>query len=160
MLDKTEQKFLTGEDSQTVVQSISSVLYQSGIALTQTGPTQWSGRGTVASYGMVPKVSLTLNPGQGGSYCDIRVGPDFETNSVVIILVAWLFFFPIAIVLLVLGYQDWQNRQTYLFQSLWTPLSNRIAAPPGAGGWGAPGQAMQQAPPQQQPPGDWGAGQA
>ncbi len=154
MLDKTDQKFLSGDDQQTLVQSMSSVLYQSGIPLQQTGPSQWSGRGSLASYGMVPKVSITLNPGQGGSYCSIRVAPDFETNSVVIILVAWLFFFPIALVLLYLGYQDWQNRQNYLFQSLWTPLSNRIAAPPGAP-WGAAQQGIQPA----GPPGGWGAGQ-
>ncbi|MEZ4223937.1 MAG: hypothetical protein R3B13_23505 [Polyangiaceae bacterium] len=154
MIDKTEQNFLAGDDGQVIIQSMSSVLYQAGIPLVQTGPMQWGGRGSAASYGMVPKVAITLNPGQGGNYCSIRVGPDFETNAVVILLVAWLFFFPIAIVLLVLGYQDFQNRQAYLFQSLWSPLSNRIAAPPGASAWGSPPGMM---PP---PGGGWGAGQA
>lgn len=149
MLDKNEQKFITGTDTASVVQSLGGTLYQWGVPLQQTGPTQWAGRGTQASYGMVPKVSVTLTQAQGGFFCDIRVAADFETNGIVILIVAWLFFFPVAIILAYMGYQDWQGRQNQLFYALWTPLANRLAQPP-APAWAsaaAPGAITPAGPP-------------
>ncbi len=159
MLDKNERQFFTGEDTQSVIQSLQGTLYQHGIGVTQTGPAQWGGRGQTAAYGMVPKVSISLMPAQGGFFVDVRVSADFETNGLVIFIVAWLFFFPVAIILGFLGYQDWQNRQMQLSQALWAPLAHRIAQPP-APAWGPQMGAPPQAPPTAGPPPGWGGGQA
>jgi hypothetical protein len=143
VLDKTERQFFAGEDSQSVIAAVQGALYQGGLPLSPTGPNTFAGRGSMASYGMVPKATVSLLPAQGGFFLDVRVAPDFETNSVVILVVAWLFFFPAALILMLMGYQDWQNRQALLFQSIWAPVAHRIAAPPaptfGAGPPMAPG---------------------
>ena len=149
MLDKNERQFLAGSDPNPVIQGISGTLYQAGIVLTQTGPNTWAGRGNVASYGMVPKVAVSVMPMQGGFFVDARIGPDFESNGLIIFLVAWLFFFPLAIVLGVMGYQDWQTRHQQLSGVLWSSVGHLITAPP-APQWG--GGAMA--------PGPWGGGQA
>lgn len=163
MLDKNERQFFTGSDTQSVIQSLQGTLYAQGIALTQTGPAQWAGRGQTATYAMVPKVSVSLMQAQGGFFVDVRVSADFETNGLVIFIVAWLFFFPVAIVLAIMGYQEWEKRQQALQQALWAPLAHRIAAPPQAA-WGAPpvGAAGPPMAPPAGPPGGppWGGGQA
>ena len=114
---------------QSVVQAIQGALYQSGIGMQQTGPNTWSGKGQQASYGMTPKVTLTTMPTQNGFSVDARVAADFETNGIIILVVAWLFFFPVAIILGILGYQDWQTRQNQLLAAIWAPVQHRMLAP-------------------------------
>lgn len=138
MLDKNERQFFAQEHAQSVIQTLSGTLLSAGIPLTQTGPNQWSGRGQLASYGMVPKVLVSMMPVQGGFFLEVRVVADFESNALVILIVLWFVFFPVAIIMAVMGYQDWERRQVQLFQAVWMPLSNRIAAPPGPQ-FGAPG---------------------
>ncbi len=151
MLDKNERQFFAGNDPQPVIQGISGALYQAGIMLTQTGPNSWGGRAQTGAYGMVPKVAVSVMPVQGGFFIDVRVSPDFETNGLVIFLVAWLFFFPAAIILGLLGYQDWQNRQQQLSGALWSNVQHLMAAPPPPQ-WGPPVATSGQPP--------WGGGQA
>ncbi|MBK7586738.1 MAG: hypothetical protein IPI67_41950 [Myxococcales bacterium] len=61
----------------------------------------------------------------------MRVIADFESNSLVLFIVLWFVFFPIALILALMGYQEWERRQLSLFQAVWTPLGQMIAAPPG-----------------------------
>jgi hypothetical protein len=131
MLDRNDRQYFTGQDVQSVLSSLQSTLHASGIQLMPTGPSSWSGRGTLAVWSMVPKIQVSVMPVQGGFFLDLRISPDFEGNGIVLFVVSWFFFFPVAIVLAVLAYQDWQNRQTALFNALWAPLASRMAPPPG-----------------------------
>ncbi len=176
MIDKNEQRFFGGQDVASVIQQIQGALYQSGIPLQQTGPNSWAGKGQQSSYALTPSITLTTMPVQNGFSVDARVGADLQTNGIIILIVSWIFFFPLAIILGVLGYQDWQTRQTQLLAAIWAPVQNRMLAPPqpqyGAPQqqYGAPVQ-QQQAPgqgfgppegappPQGGPPGGWGGGQ-
>jgi hypothetical protein len=135
MLDRNERQFFTGADPASIVNAIGASLSQAGIYLQPSGFNAWAGRAQNASYGFVPKVMVSAQPIPNGFFLDIRVTPDFDTNGIVIFVVAWLFFFPVAIILAVLGYQDWQNRQQQLFAAIWGPVANRIAPPP-APVWG------------------------
>jgi len=130
MLDKNDRRYLRGSDPTAIVGSIQGVVYQLGIQLQQTGPNMWVGRGTQASYGMAPKVAVTVTPFPEGFCVDVAVSPDFESNSIVILVVAWLFFFPVAVILAVLGYQDWERRAQWLQSAIWTPLAHLMMAPP------------------------------
>lgn len=131
MLDKNERQYFSQEHAQSVIQTVSGTLHSAGIALTQTGPNQWTGRGQVASYGVVPKVLVSMMPMQNGFFLDVRIVADLESNAIVILIVLWFVFFPVALILGLMGYQDWERRQVQLFQAVWMPLANRIATPPG-----------------------------
>jgi hypothetical protein len=140
MLDKNERQFFAQEHAASVIQTLGQTLSASGIGLTQTGPNQWSGRGQVASHGMVPKVLVTLAPVQSGFYLEVRVVADFESNALVLLVVLWFVFFPVALILAIMGYQEWERRQVQLFHAIWAPLAGRMAAPPGPT-FGPPGAA-------------------
>jgi hypothetical protein len=146
MLDKSDRRYFSGSDVQSIVYSVQSTLHQHGIGFQQTGPNAWSGRGQQVSYGFVLRVGLTITPAGDATIADLRVSPDLEGSGIVIFVLAWLFFFPIAIVLALLGYQDWERRSNALVASVWTPLSNRMIAPP-APHWGPPQMGAPPGPP-------------
>ena len=139
MIDKNERQFFRGQDMQSVLNTLNGTLQQWSIGLQQTGVNMWAGKGTQASYGMMPKVAITMTPVQEGFFVDIRISSDFKGEALVILIVSWLFFFPVALILAYLGYQDWTQRQTQLFQAIWFPLQGKIAQPPGPQ-WIAPAQ--------------------
>jgi hypothetical protein len=129
VIEKFERQYVAGGDTQSVVQSIQGTLYQHGIQVAAVGPNIWAGRSSHVSYGMRLKATVTVLPAQSGFTVDLRVGSDFETNAIIILIVLWLFFFPAAIVLGLLGYQDVSNRQTQLCQAVWSPLAGRLMPP-------------------------------
>lgn len=135
MLDKADQRHFAGTDVSSVVGSIQSTLHQNGILLQQTAPNVWTGSGTQSSWSIKPRVTVTVMQMPSGFGVDLRVSADFESNGIVLFVVAWVFFFPIAILLAVLGYQDWERRSVYLIQSVWAPLAAKMIAPP-APQWG------------------------
>jgi len=130
MLDKNERQFFSGQDPNSIVNVIGGSLQGGGIFLQPSAPNGWAGRAQTASYGLFAKVLVTATPMQNGFFLDVRVAPDFDNNGIIIFVLAWFFFFPAAIILGVLAYQDWQNRQQQLFSAIWGPVANRIAAPP------------------------------
>jgi hypothetical protein len=136
MLDKADRRYLKSADPAAIAGSIQGAVYQFGIQLQQTAPNTWVGRGNQASYAMVPKVAITISPIQDGVCVDVRVSPDFESNGIILLVVAWIFFFPVAVILAVLGYQDWEKRAAWTLSSIWTPLSAQMINPP-AVAWGA-----------------------
>ncbi len=112
-----------------MLQTLQQVLYANGIALQQTGPTTWAGRGTVPSYGLVPRVSVLASPTPQGFSLDVRVTADTEGSGIVVLIVLWFFFFPAALILGYMAWQDFQQRQTTLLQSMWGPVSHLFVAP-------------------------------
>lgn len=140
MIDQNQRQYFAGQDVQSVIAALQGALWAQGIQLAQTGPAQWSGKGSAASYAMVPKVSVGVLPMQDGFFVDVKLSPDFDMNGLIIFIVAWLVFFPVAVILAIVAYQDWQNRGQQFFQAVWAPLASRIATPPGPqfgpGAWG------------------------
>src|SRR5688572_7756542 len=106
MLDRNERQYFSGQDIQSIVNAIGGSLSQLGIILQPTGMNTWAGRAPGPSWGMFAKVLVSAVPVQDGFYLDVRVAPDFDSGGIVIFVVAWFFFFPAAIILGVLGYQD------------------------------------------------------
>ena len=109
---------------------------------------------------MVPKVAVTISPIQDGVCVDVRVSPDFESNGIILFAVAWIFFFPAAVIMAILGYQDWERRAMWTMSAIWTPLSAQMINPPAAA-WGPCMQAPQDRAPPAPPaaPGGYGGAQ-
>jgi hypothetical protein len=128
VFDKTERWFFPG-DMQPVLASAMSSVASSGFALQPFGPNSWAGRGNAASWGLLPMVALSVIPAQTGAFLEIRQSAEVDTNGVILIAVFALFFFPVALILGVLAYQDLQNRQTRLLQAIWAPISGASGQP-------------------------------
>jgi hypothetical protein len=131
MLDKNERNYFPGADVNGTLTLLGGALAQSGIQLAQFGPNTWSGKGSVVNYGIAPKASVTVTQMQDGFFLDVRMSAEFESNALILFVVAWLFFFPIAIILAVMAYQDWEARMRQLFYAVWGPLAPRMGPPPG-----------------------------
>ncbi|HNS96244.1 MAG TPA: hypothetical protein PKL73_04775 [Polyangiaceae bacterium] len=129
MFDRTDRQFFAGQDVQGVVTPLQRVLHSQGIPLQQTGATSWSGRGTVPSWGLVPKIHINAHPSQQGFFLDIRVFADVEGNGIIAFILAWFFFFPVAIVLGFVAHNNFVQQRDYLIHSLWSPVGHLIATP-------------------------------
>jgi hypothetical protein len=126
VIDQSEQHYFQGADLASVTQTMQNALYQCGVGLHQTGPDSWTGRANAASYGMTAKVSLSAQRVGEGFSVNLRVSPDFEGTSLIIFIVLWVVFFPAAIIVAVLAYQDFQNRGTHLMRSVWSPVQQHM----------------------------------
>lgn len=109
-----------------MIQSIQASLYRQGIQVGPIAPNSWAGRSNQVSYGMRLKATVTLLPAQDGFFVDLRVGSDIESNGIIVLIVLWFVFFPAALVIGLLGYQDVTAKQTQLCQAVWAPLAGRI----------------------------------
>jgi hypothetical protein len=131
MLDKNDRRYLKGSDPAAILGSIQGAAYQAGIQLQQTGPNMWVGRGAIGAYSLVPKLALTITPMQDGAcVVDVGISADLESNGIIVLVVAWVLFFPVAVILAVLGYQDWERRAIWLKSVIWTPLAHLMITPP------------------------------
>jgi hypothetical protein len=129
VIDRTDRQFFSGTGVADVVGQLGQPLAGQGIQLIQIGPTNWQARGNQPSYGLVPKVSLTASPSPGGFYLDVRFSMDLDATAIIVLVIAWLFCFPAAVVLAILGYQDISERLRLLHASFWAPVGHLIVAP-------------------------------
>lgn len=126
-MDKSYQQYFRGVDMRAVLEALWGGLQQHGVLVHQTGPSSYVGKGGPVSWGMVPKVTITATPTQDGFTLDTRISPDFDTNGLIVFVVLWLFFFPAAIIIGVLAWQDFQKRQNALMQGMWQPVGHFMA---------------------------------
>jgi hypothetical protein len=141
VIDRTDRQFFSGNGVADVVGRLGQGLAAQGLQLTQIGPSNWQARSNQATYGLVPKVSLSVSPSPNGFCLDVRFTCDFEGTAVIGLVVAWLFCFPAALILAVLAYQDITERLRQLHAVFWAPVQHLIVAP------NYPAPAWQQAPP-------------
>jgi len=128
VLDKVDRQGVSG-DLVSAVQTVQGTLYQRGIPTSAIMPNAWSGRAATASYGLFPRVQITAAEAQGGCFIDLKISADFDTTALIVLVVAWMMFFPVAIVLAVLAYQDWERRTRELRDAVWASLSHRLMPP-------------------------------
>ncbi len=131
MLTKNERRYFKSSDSTQVLQSLQGTLYQWGIGMHQIGNQVWEGKGQRPSYGLVPKVGVTMSPAGQDLVCvDVRVTGDVDQSGVIILVVCWLFFFPAALIIMFMAHGDFTTKQGQLAYAMWTPLSNLMVQPP------------------------------
>lgn len=129
MLDKNTRWFFPGQDVQGVMNSIGGAVYQLGIHLAPSGPMRWQGEGPKGSYGLGPKLWVTVIPDQGGFWLDIRLWADLDVGYLVLFIVLWGFCFPGAILLMVLGSQSWTQRADELMLAMQQPVAHLQSTP-------------------------------
>jgi len=129
MIDQSDRRFFAGSDVASVISRLAQGLAAQNLDFTQTGPSNWRGRGTEPAYGVVPVVRLSVTPSPDGFCIDARFTLDIEGLGIAVFVVAWFFCFPVAIVLALLAYQNVSTRQQELRNALWEPVRSQIIAP-------------------------------
>lgn len=134
MLNKNARWFFPGQDVQGTVHQIGGALYHVGINLAPSGPMRWQGEGAAGSYGLTPKLWISVMPDQGGFWLDIRLWADLESGSIVMFALSWFFCMPVAIILAVLGHSAWTQRSNELMAAMQQPVAHLQSTP----NWGHP----------------------
>lgn len=130
VFDKTDRRFFQGQDIGFVLPAIQRALYEShGVTLVQSGPTQWIGKSTQASYSLSPKVVLNVDPMPNGFSIDARVAADLDGTGIAMVVLCYLFCLPAGIVLALLAHQDFAQRRDTIMQTTWYPVQHLMTAP-------------------------------
>ncbi len=101
-----------------------------GAALVQVGPTMWSGRSMAKSWGITPTVLLNAAAAQGGTGVQITIGAELDTTGWVLFILAAVFFWPAAVLIGFLAYDDFNKRRQYALQVFWSQLGAPAAPSP------------------------------
>jgi hypothetical protein len=129
VLNRNERQFFAGSDLQAVMGPIQYALAAQGLRLQQVGPEAWATQGPPSSWGVVMKVSLFAMKSPSGFSLELHSGADLEGNGAMLLLVLAVFFFPAALIIGFLAYQEVQQRQAVLHHAVWSPVSHLFVAP-------------------------------
>lgn len=130
MFNKTARWYFPGGDVGTVMQTVSGAAHARGIIVGPTGPNRWEGTGGEWSMGVVPKLTLYVRPDQQGFWVEAHVGVDFGTGGIAIMILSWLFCFPLAIVYLVMANQSFDQNAQETIQAMYHPIAHLSGQPP------------------------------
>ena len=129
MLNRTERQFFAGSDLQSVMGPIQYTLPSQGIRLQQVGPECWNGQGPPSSWGVVMKISVFAMKSPTGFSLEFQSWAELEGNGAVLLCVLAIFFFPAALIIGFLAYQEVQQRQAVVHHAVWSPVSHLFVAP-------------------------------
>ena len=138
MLAKNARWFFHGQDVQGIVHQVGGALYHMGINLAPSGPMRWEGVGASGSYGISPKLWVSVMPDQGGFWLDVRLWAELDTGFMVMFALMWFFCFPAALLFLLLGNSSWTQRAEELMFTMQQPVAHLQSTP----NWGHPPHRM------------------
>lgn len=118
MFDRTERAFFAGNDVAGIVNRLQRVLQTDDLFVQQTSPVVWAGKSPRTSWWIAPRVTLMVSPTPRGFVVEARVSADIEPGGAIAMVLSWFFCFPGAIIMAVLAYQDFTNRQRALFERM------------------------------------------
>jgi hypothetical protein len=139
MFDVTEYRVIPA-DPKSLEGTLPGVAYNAaGMQLQATMPLVWQGKGQAGSYGFQPSIVVRAAPTQGGTSVEIRLGAEIESSWIAIYIVMVLLFWPIALILGYMGYDEFQKKRTMMFQGIWQNLGGPQQQPSGYGVGAPPG---------------------
>ena len=107
-----------------------AVAQATSAALVPVGPQAWTGKTMTRTYGIATVVSTRAMAVQGGTTVEVTVGAELDTTSIVILVVLLVLFWPVAVVLGYLGYDDFTKRRAYAMHLAWQHLAAASGAQP------------------------------
>jgi len=137
-------------DASQVVPLLPQAVYESAaVQLAQVQPAYWHGRSVGSVWGMQAEVTIRTMTTPDGTNVHVTVGAQLEQNALIIIVLLGLFFFPGAIILALIAYNDFTSRRTMVLESIFGRISAATGKPAMAVGFGPPAP---YAPPYPPPP--------
>jgi hypothetical protein len=131
MFSKKERLMVGNVDPNTLLQNVHNTMQQQAIVpIAPAAGGGFLGMGQNAGYGVKPKVSVSVFPGPGGHAVDINVVAEFDQSSYVVVILLFVFFWPIAALLIFLAYQAFEQRATYAINALRASLGPYAMAAP------------------------------
>jgi hypothetical protein len=122
MLEQSDYRVLPGA-GEAFAQSIPArVGHATGVALVPYAQGAWSGRSVGKSWNTSLLVSVQMMPAPGGMGVQITTGAEVDQNGWIILIVLLVFFWPAALLVGYLGYDDFNKRRQVIHQQIWAQL--------------------------------------
>lgn len=133
MFTRTDSFFIATTDTQGVIQALSQALVARGMAPPQANAGWLATRGSPVGNGVTPSVIVQLFPAQGGMQVNAQVKA--ELDNMVVLIICFLFFWPLALYFGYMAYQSFQyaaNDLTGTMRYALTPYFQQGSAVQGA----------------------------
>jgi hypothetical protein len=131
---KSARWFFPGQDVQGTVGQMGGALYHVGVNLAPSGPMRWQGLGPSGSYGLQPKLWVTIMPDQGGFWVNVNVSVEVGVGFIVLFALSWMFCFPVALLILLLSNSSFTQRSDEILYTMQHPVAHLMSTP----NWGFP----------------------
>jgi hypothetical protein len=146
MFEASAARIFATEAAQ-VAQLLPQAIYESSsVQLAQMQPYFWQGRSQGHVWGMHAELTVRTMTTADGTNVAVTVGAQLEQNALIVFVLSCFFFFPMALVLGLLAYNDFTSRRFVLMESIFARISAATGKPPLAVGY-APAGAYPVAPP-------------
>lgn len=137
MFQKQESYFLATTDTNAVLNGLASALTHRGMAPPQSLGAGLTTIGPPIGNGVSPRVQVMLFPGPSGTQASLTVKAEIDSGSMVLFVIAMLFFWPIAFYFGYIAYQTFERAAADLLATMRHSLSPFIQAGGQALGGGA-----------------------
>ncbi|MEQ9322419.1 MAG: hypothetical protein RIF41_24855 [Polyangiaceae bacterium] len=141
MFSKNGRWFFPAQDPNAIVGALGQACQSRGIMLAPSGPSRWEGKGSEWGTGMSPKVTVVARPDQQGMWVETYVTVDFNGSGILLMYLAWVCCFPVAIAYLIFSHQKFEDRAGDMMNALQQSVAHLAGNPPGPAfgsppGWG------------------------
>jgi hypothetical protein len=117
-------------DAAQVVHFLPQAVYEaSATQLAQTQPYFWQGRSYGSVWGMHAEVTVRTMTTPDGTSVHVTVGAQVDQNALIALILIFFFFFPVALVLTLLGYNDFTARRVMVIEGIFSRLSAATGKP-------------------------------
>lgn len=117
-------------DAAQVAQLLPQAVYESSaVQLAQTQPYFWQGRSVGSVWGMQAELTVRTMTTPDGTSVHVTVGAQVEQNSLIVFVLLCFFFFPAALVLGLLAYNDFTSRRLVVMESVFSRISAATGKP-------------------------------
>ena len=130
VFSKNARWYFPTNDPNQILAALSQATQSRGIMLGPSGPSRWEGKGSEWGTGMSPKVTVMARPDQQGVWVETYVTVDFDGTGILLMYIAWVFCFPIAIVYLVFSHQKFEDRAQDMMNALQHSVAHLAGNPP------------------------------
>jgi hypothetical protein len=128
MFEQSDYRVLPGAGDAFAQAIPERVGQATGVPLVPYAPGAWSGRSLGKSWNVSLLVSVQTMPGPGGLGVQITTGAEVDQTGWILLCVMLVFFWPAALVVGYLGYDDFNKRRQIVHQQIWGMLG--AGAPP------------------------------
>jgi hypothetical protein len=117
-------------DGAQVQNALPQAVYEASAAqMVQMQPGYWQGRSVGSVWGMQAEVTVHTMATPQGAQVHVTVGAEVAQNPLIVIALLCFFFFPAAILLGIVAYNDFSSRRLVVMEGVFARLATATGTP-------------------------------
>jgi hypothetical protein len=131
VFNRGDRLFFAASDAQAVMTPMLHVLSAYGVVPYQTGPASWTGQSPPSTWGLALKSNVYAVSSPHGLTVEVQTLAHLDFSiGIVLFYILFLFCLPAALVIALLAYNDFTQRQTAVLFSIRQSVAHKLVAPP------------------------------